>query len=212
MRTMSTTLLLVPGELNFVELHLRRRILQAFWTAVRTVRGRNIQGVSGNRPMHPMQRRFVFNRWGYDMPRLFAGLQLVCVEDNLHLQCGLLGARRRQLHSVRGRKLQGFERIISVHRLPTELYLSCGELHSDELHMQRSIHGNDYERCRGLRGVRGRKVQGVSGSRPMHCMCRRHVFSSRGGLRVINMPKLFGRLQLSSRELNLHLQCGLLGA
>ena len=87
--------------------------------------------------MQRLQRKHVFNRWGIGMPRLFAKLQLVCAEDNLHLQCGLLGARRRQLHSVRGRKFQavGVARISSVRRMPTELYLACGELKSDELHM-----------------------------------------------------------------------------
>jgi hypothetical protein len=83
--------LVVSGELNFVELHLRRRI-HAFWSGVHTVHGRNIQGVAGSRPMQRLQRKHVFNRWGIGMPRLFAKLQLVCAEDNLHLQSGLLWA------------------------------------------------------------------------------------------------------------------------
>jgi hypothetical protein len=87
------------------------------------VPGRNIQGVAGISPMQPMQRKHVFNSWGFDMPFLFARLQLVCAEDKLHLQCGLLGARRRQLHSVRSRKLQVVARISSVRRLSTLLRL-----------------------------------------------------------------------------------------
>ena len=46
----------------------------------------------------------------------------------------------------------------------------------------------------------------------MQRMCRKHVFSSCRGIRVINMPRLSASLQRSSRELNLHLHCGLLGA
>ncbi len=56
--------------------------------------------------------------------------------------------------------------------------------------------------------VRGRNLQGVAGTRSMQLMQRRHVFSSRG----IDMPSLFAGLQFASRELHLHLHCGLLGA
>ena len=169
MHGLSSKLLLVSGELNSAELHMQRRI-HVFWSGVRTVLGRNIQGVAGISPMQPMQRKHVFNSWGIGMPRLFARLQLVCAEDNLLLQSGLLGARRRQLHSVRSRKLQVVARISSVHPLPTELYLVSGELNSDELHMQRSIRGDVYGRCRCLRGVRGRQIQGVDRNSPMQRM------------------------------------------
>ena len=82
--------LVVSGELNSVELHLRRRI-HAFWRGVHTVHGRNIQGVAGTRPVQRLQRKHVFNSWGIGMPRLSVRLQLVLAEDNLHLQCWLLG-------------------------------------------------------------------------------------------------------------------------
>jgi hypothetical protein len=189
-----------------------QRRTHAFWTGVRTVPGRNIQGVAGISLMHHMQRKHVFTSWGIGMPRLFDGLQLVCAEVNLHLQCGLLGARRRQLHSVRSRKLQGVHRISSVHALPTELYLVSGELHSVGLHMQRSIHGDDYGRWRGLRGVRGRQIQGVDRIGPMHRMQRKHVFNRCWGISRFDLSPLFARLQVSSSELNLHLRCGLLRA
>jgi hypothetical protein len=202
---LSNKLLLAVGELNFVELRMQRRT-HAFWTGVRTVPGRNFQGVAGISPMQLMLRKHVFDRcWGIGMPRLFARLQLVCAEDNLHLQCGLLGARRRQLHSVRSRKLQDVDRISSVHALPTELYLVSGELNSDELHMQRSIHGDDYGRWRGLRGVRGRQIQGVDRIGPMQPMQRTHVFDRCWGISGFDLSPLFARLQVSSRELNLHL-------
>jgi hypothetical protein len=113
---------------------------------------------------------------------------------------------------VRGRKLQGVNRIRSVHPLPTELDLVSGELHSDELHLQRSILGDDYGRWRGLRGVRGRPVQGVDRSRPMQRMQRTHVFNRCWGISGFDLSPLFAGLQIASRELNLHLQCGLLGA
>ena len=121
------------------------------------MRGRKVQGVNGISRMRRMQRKHVFkSRGGIDMPRLFSKLQLSSRELNLHLQCGLLGARRRQLHSVRGRK-----------------------------------------------------VQGNNGTSRMLAMFPRHVFNS---CRGINMPGLFARLLVAWRELNLHLQRGLLGA
>ena len=45
----------------------------------------------------------------------------------------------------------------------------------------------------------------------MHLMPCRHVFNSSWSLSVIDMPQLFARLQLDGREVNLHLQFGLLG-
>jgi hypothetical protein len=45
---LSSKLLLVSGELNSGELHMQRRI-HVFWSGVRTVLGRNIQGVAGIR-------------------------------------------------------------------------------------------------------------------------------------------------------------------
>jgi hypothetical protein len=57
-----------------------------------------------------------------------------------------------------------------------------------------------------------RKVQGVAGTRRMQLMQRRQVFTSSWSLSVIDMPQLFARFQLASREVNMHLQCGLLGA
>ncbi len=77
-------LLAVSGQLNSGELRMQRRT-HAFWRGVRTVPGRNIQGVAGISPMQPMQRRHVFSSRGIGMPRVFAKLQLVCAEDNLHL-------------------------------------------------------------------------------------------------------------------------------
>jgi len=62
-----------------------------------------------------------------------------------------------------------------------------------------------------LRGVRGRQIQGVDRNSLMRRMFPRHVFNNRRGLRVINMPSLLARLQVFSSELNLHVQCGLLG-
>ncbi len=122
MHGLSSKLLLVSGELNSPELHMQRRI-HVFWSGVRTVLGRNIQGVAGIRLMHRMQHKYVFTRWGISMHRLFAGLQLVCAEVNLHLQCGLLGARRRQLHSVCSRNLQDVHRSRPVHQLSNKLLL-----------------------------------------------------------------------------------------
>ena len=106
---------------------------------------------------------------------------------------------------MRSRKLQDVDRISSVHPLPTELYLVSGELNSDELHMQRSIHGDDYGRWRGLRGVRGRQIQGVDRIGPMQPMQRTHVFDRCWGISGFDLSPLFARLQVSSRELNLHL-------
>ncbi len=112
--------------------------------------------------MQRMLRKHVFNRcWGisgFDLTPLFARLWVYFRELNLHLQCGLLGARRRQLHSVRGRI-----------------------------------------------------VQGNNGTSRMLAMFPRHVFNSRR-CHSIHMPRLFASLQLSSRELGVHLQGGLLGA
>ncbi len=110
MHPLPTELYLVSGELKSDELRMQSRT-HAFGRGVRTVLGRNIQGVAGISPMQRMQRKHVFNGWGFDMPPLFARLQIVCAEDKLHLQCWLFGARRRQLHSVRSRKLQDVDRI-----------------------------------------------------------------------------------------------------
>jgi hypothetical protein len=46
----------------------------------------------------------------------------------------------------------------------------------------------------------------------MLAMFPRHVFNSRRGHSDIDMSTLFASLQLSSRELDVHLQGGLLGA
>ena len=112
------------------------------------MRSRKLQDVDRISSVQRMQRKHVFKRcWGisgFDLSPLFARLQLACWELNLHLQCGLLGACRRQLHSVR-----------------------CRTLH-----------------C----------VIGIS---RMHRMCRRHVFNNCRGLRGIDMPRLFARLQLA---------------
>jgi hypothetical protein len=113
--------------------------------------------------MRRMFPRHVFNsRRGLrviNMPSLLARLQLSSRELNLHVQCGLLGARRRHVH-----------------------------------------------------GVRSRKVQESDRSSRMLVMFLRHVFNSRRGHSVFDMRRLFGRLQLSSRELGVHLQCWLLRA
>ena len=95
-----------------------------------------------------------------------------------------------------------------MHPLSTKFQLFCEELNFDELHLQGRVLGAYW---RPVHTVRGRKVQGVDWSSRLHRMCRRHVFSSPRGLRVITMPPLFVILLVASRELNLHLQCGLLG-
>ena len=74
----------------------------------------------------------------------------------LHVQRRLLGVRRRQLHSVRSRKLQDVDRISSVHPLPTEIYLVSGELNSDELHMQRRL---QQDQCGTVHRLWCRQVQ-----------------------------------------------------
>jgi hypothetical protein len=54
------------------------------------------------------------------MQRLSVKLQLACGErsfDELHLQHRMDRARWRLVHSVRGRKVQGVDRIISMHGL-----------------------------------------------------------------------------------------------
>ena len=84
MHGLSNKLLLAVGELNFVELRMQRRT-HAFWRGVRTVPGRNFQGVAGTSPVQRMRHKHVFTRWGIGMPRLFGKLRLVCAEDNLHL-------------------------------------------------------------------------------------------------------------------------------
>ncbi len=71
------------------------------------------------------------------------------------------------------------------------LQLTCRELN---LHLQSGL--SRAER-RHVHSVRCRKVQAVSGNRRMHPMCRRDVFNRGRGLRVIDMPRLFARLQLA---------------
>jgi hypothetical protein len=92
--------------------------------------------------------------------------------------------------------------------LSTILQLVCGKLKSDELHLQRSIRGVDYDQFRGVHTVRFRNIQGVSGISLMQPMQPTNVFNSWG----IDMPRLFARLLVANGEFNLHLQCGLLGA
>jgi hypothetical protein len=155
--------------------------------------------------MQLMQRKHVFSSRGIDLPSLFDGLQLVCRELHLHLQCGLLGARRRQLHSVRCRKVQDVERNRPVHGLSIKLQLVVsGELNFVELHLRRRIHAL----WRGVHTVHGRNIQGVAGSRPMQRLQPKHIFNSWG----IGMPRLSVTLQLVLAEDNLHLQFGLLWA
>jgi hypothetical protein len=59
--------------------------------------------------------------------------------------------------------------------------------------------------------VPGRKVQELTGSSRLLAMFPRHVFNSRRGHSDIDMPRLFASLQLSSRELDVHLRGGLVG-
>ena len=66
-----------------------------------------------------------------DMQRLSVSLQLACGElsfGELHLQCRLYGARWKHVHSVRGRQVQGVNRIGRVHGLRCRdvLYSSRG--------------------------------------------------------------------------------------
>ena len=74
-----------------------------------------------------MCRRHVFNiQRDIGMPRLFTRLQLVRRELNLHLQDRLLGAYRRQLHSVRGRNVQGVDGISRMQRMQRKhVFNSC---------------------------------------------------------------------------------------
>ncbi len=45
----------------------------------------------------------------------------------------------------------------------------------------------------------------------MQRMLRKHVFDRCWGISGFDLSPLFARLQVCFRELNLHLQCGLLG-
>ncbi len=82
-------------EHKLASLQLQSRLLHlqcVQWIHVHSVCGRTVLGVAGISRMRAMQLRHVFNSWGIDMRQLFAKLHFVYVEDNLHLQCGLLGA------------------------------------------------------------------------------------------------------------------------
>ncbi len=62
-----------------------------------------------------------------------------------------------------------------------------------------------------MHGVRSRKVHDVDGIVRMHLMWRRKVFNRCGSLRCIDMSPLFDRILLACGEVNLPLQCGLVG-
>ena len=113
------------------------------------------------------------------------------------------------MHSVRGRKLPDVDWISFVHSLSNKLHLVCGELNFDELHLQRGLLG---PRWRGVHSVRGWKVQGLSRISCVQQLFGRDVFCSCRSLTCINMPRVFGKLQLAWWELDLHLQRGLLRA
>jgi hypothetical protein len=100
--------------------------------------------------------------------------------DAVHLQRGLIWARRRDVLSVRGRKVQGINRSSSVHGmrrrdlfynrgldmhcLSFKLLLACGELSFDELLLQRGLIWACWRR---LHNLCGRKVQGINRISPV---------------------------------------------
>ena len=74
-----------------------------------------------------------------------------------------------------------------MHRLSNKLQLACGEFNVDELHLQRGLLG---PRWRGVRSVRGRKVQGLSRISCVQRLFGRDVFCSRWGQFEYDMPPL----------------------
>jgi hypothetical protein len=73
-----------------------------------------------------------------DLQCLSVNLQLACgkrIFDELHLQRRMDRTPWRHLHSVRGRKVQGVNRIGRVLGLSVKLQLARGELSFDELHL-----------------------------------------------------------------------------
>jgi hypothetical protein len=112
------------------------------------------------------------------MHRLSIKHQLVYGERSfgeLHLQRRMGRTRWWHLHSVRGRKVQGVDRIGRMHGLSVKLQLACGERSFDELHLQRRLIRDGWWR---VRSVRGRKVQGVDRIGSVHEVWDRDVRES----------------------------------
>ncbi len=121
--------------------------------------------------MQRLCRRHVFSsRRGLnviDMPRLFARLQLKSKELNLHLQCGLLGAGRRSVLGVRGRKVQDGPWTCQLHRLPGRLELTSAEHSFEQLHLQRGLLGACWRHVHGVRSRNVHDVDGIVRMQPM---------------------------------------------
>ncbi len=125
MPQLSSKLQCACGKLSFNELYLHFRMDRAEWRPVRCVCGRKVQGNNRIGRVHGLRDREVFySRKAIsklDMHPLSVKLHLACGElsfDELqHLQLRLLWTCWRPLHSVCGRKVQGVDRISSVHGL-----------------------------------------------------------------------------------------------
>ena len=142
---------LACAELSFEQLCLQRGLVGARWRRVHGVRRRQVQERQGLNRLQRVQRRDILSgSRGVCMPGVYGRLGLACGKQHigcLQLQSRLLGARWWHLHSVRGRKVQGVDRISYVHglrgrdlfyssrslskldvqRLSVKLQLACGE-------------------------------------------------------------------------------------
>ena len=70
--------------------------------------------------------------------------ELTCEEhsfEQLHLQCGLVGGRCRDVQGMRCRQVQERGRRCELHELPGGVKLACTEHSSEQLHLQRRMVG-----------------------------------------------------------------------
>ncbi len=124
MHCVSSSFTFPHRELSLDELHLQRRLDRSRWKHVHSVRGRQVQDFNRIGRVHGLRGREVFytsrGLRKLDMQRLSSRLHLACGElsfDKLHLQRRINRTRWRYVHSVRGRQVQGFNRIGRVHGL-----------------------------------------------------------------------------------------------
>ena len=118
------------------------------------LRGRDIFYRNWCSPVHQLWSRDLFDSSKslikLDVQRMYVKLQLACGElsfDELHLQRRINRARWRHVHSVRGRKVQGVNRIGHVHGLRGgDVFCSnwCSPVH--QLLWNRDL----FDRIRGL--------------------------------------------------------------
>ena len=78
--------------------------------------------------MHGMRRRQVQElAWRCELRRVSSKLELACAEhsfEQLHLQCGLVGGRWRDVQGMRCRQVQERGGIWQLQQLPSSLYFA----------------------------------------------------------------------------------------